>query len=525
MIPLLSSEQMRALDKNAIETIGIPGIVLMENAALAVVDVIDERFGEIEWVTAAVLCGPGNNGGDGFAIARQLHLRGADVDVFLFSDPAKLQGDALANFKLLEPLGVPTFFVDNADELDLSEYDLLIDALFGTGTTRAPEGVYHGAIRAVNDSAANVVSVDVPSGVDASTGAVPGEAVWADVTVTFQYAKLGQMLPLGREYCGDVVVSPISIPPHADTLEEVKYSIPEDDDIADLLPPRPSDAHKGDFGKLLVIAGSRGMSGAARLASAAALRTGVGLVKAAVPESIRAEVASYAAEVMTIGLPETKSGAIAESASAVLKDEIEWADAVAIGPGLGRDPETAKLLKAILPMVKRLVIDADGLNLIAEHKLLSLIPSGAVLTPHPGEFARLSGKQTEDFFARAETASKFSKEHDLVLLLKGAPTISFDQQGQGVVNATGNPGLATGGTGDVLTGIVGALLAQGLDGHSAAYVAAYLHGRAADLGAAELGEASLIAGDVIDYLPDALQSVQPHEHTHDDAAECECECK
>jgi len=180
---------------------------------------------------------PGNNGGDGFAIARQLHLRGADVDVFLFSDPAKLQGDALTNYKLLEPLGVPTYFVNNADELDLSEYDLLIDALFGTGTVRAPEGVYEGAIRAINDSPANVIAVDIPSGVDASTGAVPGEAVWADVTVTFQHAKLGSILPPGREFCGDVVISPISIPEHADTLEQVKFSMPEDDDIAELLPP------------------------------------------------------------------------------------------------------------------------------------------------------------------------------------------------------------------------------------------------------------------------------------------------
>ena len=514
MIPLLTSEQMRELDSNAINEIGIPGIVLMENAALAVIDVIDERFGEIEWMTVAIICGPGNNAGDGFAIARQLHLRGADVDVFLMSDPAKLQGDALTNYKLLEPLDVTAFFVENADELDLSEYDLLVDAIFGTGSTRAPEGIYYGAIRAINDSPSNVIAVDCPSGVDASTGSTPGEAVWADVTVTFQHAKVGLLLPPGKEFAGDVVIAPISVPPHADVLEQIRFGLPEDEDIADLLPPRALDAHKGDFGKLLIVAGSRGMSGAVRLSALAALRMGVGLVKVAVPESIRSEVATFIPEIMTIGLRETSQGTIASQAIEQLREFIDWADAVAVGPGMNQDAETAKFLKALFPLTERLIVDADGLNLIAAHDLFSELPVGAVLTPHPGEFARLCGKHHESFIERVDAAGKFASEHEVVLLLKGAPTLTFSKQDATVVNTTGNPGLATGGSGDVLTGMIGALLAQKLDGQSAAFAAAFIHGRAADIAVEDIGEAALISGDIIDYLPDALFSLQEsHDHT------------
>ncbi|MBU1638559.1 NAD(P)H-hydrate dehydratase [bacterium] len=513
MIPLLSSEQMRALDANAINEIGIPGIVLMENAALAVVDIIDERFGELEWLTVAVVCGPGNNGGDGFAIARQLHLRGADVDVFLLSDPNKLQGDALTNYQLLEPLGITAFRVDNADELDFSEYDLIVDAIFGTGSIRAPEGIYEDVIRAINDSPSNVIAVDCPSGVDASTGAVPGEAVWTDVTVTFQHAKIGLLLPPGKEFCGDLIIAPISIPPQPEILEQAAFGLPEDEDIAELLPPRARDAHKGDYGKLLIIAGSRGMSGAARLAGYAALRMGVGLVKVAAPESIRSEIASFAPEIMTIGLPETSNGTIAFSALDKLKADIAWADAIAVGPGLGQDAETAEFLKALLPMTDRLVLDADGLNLIAVQKLISKLPAGAVLTPHPGEFSRLTGKQDESFIERAEAARQFAADHGLVVLLKGAPSITVAKGLPAIVNPTGNPGLATAGSGDVLTGMVGALLAQGWEGYSAAFAAAYLHGRAADIAAEELGEASLISGDIIDFLPDSFFSLEEHpEH-------------
>jgi NAD(P)H-hydrate epimerase len=320
------------------------------------------------------------------------------------------------------------------------------------------------------------------------------------------------MLPPGKEFCGDLVIAPISIPPLAEVLDEISYGYPEDDDIEELLPARAFDAHKGEFGKLLIIAGSRGMSGAARLSAYAALRMGVGLVKVAVPESIRAEVATFAPEIMTIGLPETPHGTIAASALNTLKEELAWADVVAVGPGLGQDKETADFLKALLPLTKRLVVDADGLNLVSHYKLISKLPSNTILTPHPGEFNRLCGSDHEVFYDRAEAARQFAAEHDVVILLKGAPTITFAKQAPGMVNPTGNPGLATAGSGDVLTGMVAALLAQGMDSQAAAFVAAYIHGRAADIAVEDLGEASLVSGDVIDFLPDAILSIQEHDH-------------
>jgi len=525
MIPLLTSSQMRALDKHAIDEIGIPGMVLMENAARSVVEEIEQRFEDVEFLTVAIVCGPGNNGGDGFAVARHLHLRGADVDVFLVCDPKELKGDALTNYKLLEPVGLDPIPWTENEGISLDGYDLVIDALFGTGTVRKPQGNSLRAIEAINDSPALVIAVDVPSGVDATTGEVPGAAVFADATVTFQCAKSGLVLPPGRDYVGDLVVAPISIPEKEDVMAAVAFGMPEDDDVFGLLPARPRDAHKGDFGKLLVIAGSRGMSGAARLVGMAALRTGAGLVKVAVPESIRAEVASYSSEIMTIGLPETQTGTVAASAMNTLKPYVEWADVIAVGPGFGQHEETARFLEAFLSVGKPLVIDADALNLIAAHKLLAKLPADTVITPHPGEFDRLAGNSHANFQERARAARDFAKEHHLSLLLKGAPTICFDATGFGMINPTGNPGLATAGTGDVLTGIVAALRAQGLSAHASAWVGAYLHGRAADLAVEDVGQASLVAGDVIEYLPDAFASLEEDEDEGDgNGGPCSCEC-
>jgi ADP-dependent NAD(P)H-hydrate dehydratase / NAD(P)H-hydrate epimerase len=523
MIPLLTSPQMRALDKHAIDEIGIPGIVLMENAARGVVEEIEARHDDVEFLTVAVLCGPGNNGGDGFAVARQLHLRGADVDVFLLCDPKELKGDALTNYKLLEPVGLDPILWSEAEGV-LDDYDLIIDALFGTGAARKPEGAYLQAVEAINDSSAFVIAIDVPSGVDATTGDVPGAAVFADVTVTFQCAKSGLVLPPGRDYVGDLTVAPISIPEKEEVLAASPFGLPEDGDAFERLPARPRDAHKGDFGNLLVVAGSRGMSGAARLVGMAALRTGVGLVKVAVPESIRAEVASFSPEIMTIGLPETKDGAIAAAAFEMLKPFIEWADIIAIGPGLGQNAETAHVIESLFSTGKPLVIDADGLNLIAAHKLLAKIPADTILTPHPGEFDRLAAQKHESFQARARAAREFAEKHHLTLLLKGSPTICFDSSGFGMINTTGNPGLATAGTGDVLTGIVAGLRTQGLSAHASAWVGAFLHGRAADLAVEDVGEASLAAGDVIEYLPDAFLSLEETEEVEDDNDDSPCSC-
>jgi NAD(P)H-hydrate epimerase len=522
MIPLLSSDQMRALDRHAIETLGIPGMVLMENAARAVLDAIEDRYENVEELAIAVLCGPGNNGGDGFALARQLHLRGADVDVILLTEPAQFKGDALTNYRLVEALGIAAVPWD--DELMLDEYDLLVDAIFGTGSYRAPEGIVADAIQAMNEAQVPVIAIDVPSGVDASTGRVRGEAVLAAATVTFQCAKVGLLLPPGRDYVGDLIVAPISIPELEAVTDHAAFVLPEHEDVADEFPPRPSDAHKGDFGKLLVIAGSRGMSGAARMVATAALRSGAGLVKVACPEIIRSEVAGQVPEVMTIGLPATTEGTIAANALETLKPFLEWADVVALGPGLGTHADTGKFLASLFKATTLpLVIDADALNLIAAHNLIEHIPHGTILTPHPGEFERLysadsAGSQNptgDDFFSRAAAARDYARAHQLTVHLKGAPSLTFDSDGPAFVNPTGNPGLATAGSGDVLTGVIASLRAQGFDAPDAAWIGAYLHGLAADIAVEQISEVSLVAGDVIRYLPAAFRSLQEIEDDHE----------
>jgi ADP-dependent NAD(P)H-hydrate dehydratase / NAD(P)H-hydrate epimerase len=523
MIPLLTSEQMRALDAHAIDVIGIPGVVLMENAARGVIEVVEEHFDVVEALTVAVICGPGNNGGDGFAVARQLHLRGADVDVFLLCDEKSIKDDALTNYLLLEPLGITTMPWNDAHEgVSLAEYDLIIDAMFGTGSVRPLQCPYKKVIEAVNEAEGLVISIDVPSGVDATTGGTTGPAVSADVTVTFQCAKVGLLLPPGRDLTGDLVVAPISIPEMDEVLAHAPFGLPEDADLQSLLPARARDAHKGDFGNLLVIAGSFGMSGAARLVSMAALRTGVGLVKCASPLSIRSEIAGFRPEIMTIGLPETSAGTIAANAIETLIPYLEWADVIAVGPGLGQSPETARFLEVLFTYRKPFVIDADALNLIAAHKLLKKLPADAILTPHPGEFDRLVAVRHESFTARLAAARQFAVENSVTLLLKGSPTVTFDPSGYGVINPTGNPGLATAGSGDVLTGIIASLRAQGLESYPAAWIGAYLHGRSADLAVKETGEASLVAGDVIQDLPAAFASLQPDDESDERNHGCKC---
>jgi NAD(P)H-hydrate epimerase len=519
MIPLLTAEQMRALDAHAIDGIGIPGIVLMENASRAVLDAIEDRFDDVEFITVAVVCGPGNNGGDGFAVARQLFLRGADVDVFLLCEEKALKGDALTNYLLLEPLGVATIqWARESEGISLEDYDLVIDAVFGTGTVREPDGTYRQAIETINDSPATVLAIDVPSGVNASTGEVPGVAVQADVTVSLQCAKCGLLLPPGRDLVGDLVVSPISIPEVEEITQAAPFALTEDVDILHTLPARPRDAHKGVFGNLLVIAGSRGMSGAARLVAMAALRSGVGLVKVACPDSIRAEVAAIRPEIMTIGLPETAAGTISAAALEMLKPHLEWADALAVGPGLGTDDSTAHFLRDLLKIVRRpMVIDADALNIIAAHNLQADLPPDAVITPHPGEFDRLTKSAPSSLQNRLRAARDLARNRKLCVVLKGAPSVCFDSEGLGMINPTGNPGLATAGSGDVLTGIIASLRAQGLDGYTAAWTGCYLHGRAADLALPETGTASLMAGDVITYLAAAFASLE--ESSADDGHE------
>jgi len=499
---------MRAFDRRAIQDFGIPGAVLMENAALQALALIESEFGDLELLTVGILCGPGNNGGDGFALARQLFLRGCDVELWLLCDPDKISGDAKTNLGATRTLDIPLNIPESADELDFSDYDLVVDAIFGTGMMRPPEGLVAEVIEYLNQTELPVLAIDVPTGVNADTGEDVGTALDVTFTVTFQCGKPGLFLPPGRDRAGEVTVAPISLPLSTKDLFSADYFIPEFDDFAALFPNRPRDSHKGNFGKLLIVAGSRGMSGAARLAASAALRSGAGLVVAAVPESIRGEVTRQP-ELMTVGLPETESGHLAAAAWEKLEPFVKWADAVAVGPGLGQEAETAGLLDKLLSYDRPLVLDADALNLIASHNLLSQLPANTILTPHPGELERLTGKPLVSASSRIEAARVLTKAHKIVLHVKGSTSATVGPNGKAYLNTTGNPGLATGGSGDVLTGIIGSLLAQGIPSVPSCWGGAYLHGLAADIAADVLGEVSLLPSDVVNHLSSAFAELTP----------------
>ncbi|MBK6910300.1 MAG: NAD(P)H-hydrate dehydratase [bacterium] len=508
MQSLFTPDQMRAFDGRAISEFGIPGPVLMENAALQALAVIEQEYGDVELLSVAVLCGPGNNGGDGFALARQLFLRGCDVDIWLFSDPQALAGDAKTNYEIARKLAISILTPAGDEDLDFGEYDLIVDALLGTGLTRAPEGLMASVIELLNETDLAVIALDIPSGVDGGTGATLGHGLDATHTVTFQCGKPGLYLYPGRKHAGQVHVVPISLPLSVDDLLKADYYVPEHEDVASLFPNRPLDAHKGSFGRLLVVAGSRGLSGAARLCGAAALRSGVGLVTMAIPESTRSDVARQP-ELMTIPLPETAGGCLSAAGWSALEPYLAWADAIAVGPGLGKASETVELLEKLLATTKPLVIDADGLNLIAAHKLQAQLPRGTVLTPHPGELERLVGRGLPTDAQRIAAARELAQSRQVTVLVKGATSATVTPDGKVYLNVTGNPGLASGGSGDVLTGIIGALLAQGAPAGAAAWGGAYLHGLAADVAADVLGEVAMLPSDVITYLPSAIAELNP----------------
>jgi len=510
---LLTTDEMRRFDERAIKEVGIPGMVLMENAARACVDEILSHFeDDVTDLSVAVLCGPGNNGGDGFAIARQLVVRGADVQIHLFATRNSLKGDAKTNADICEKLEIPIqIHAEPGEDFALEGYDLVVDALLGTGTREAPSKLIAQAIEAINRASGFVLSVDIPSGVNGSTGEVPSEAVHANATVTFGYGKRGLYLYPGRDYVGELTIANISIPPFADLEDAAKLRMLEFPDVAELLPSRPRNAHKGDFGKVFVLAGSRGLTGAAAMVAEAILRVGAGMVTVGCPKSVLPLIASRRAEVMTCPLAETETGCLSDEALNDALEATEWADVVVIGPGLGLAPETTRLLEAYVPqLTKPIVVDADGLNHLARSNLLKeTLPPRSIVTPHAGEFSRITGKNMDGILKNpVDEAEQLAVQSGWVVVLKGAPTLTADATGLVFLSSTGNPGLATAGSGDVLTGMIAGFLAQRLPPIWAATVGVFLHGLAGDLAAAKLGEASLIAGDIIEAIPTAFATIE-----------------
>ncbi len=504
---VLTAEEMQAVDRHAIDILGIPGLVLMENAALGVVDALLESYPKAEKV--AVFCGPGNNGGDGFAVARLLVTRGLSVETLLVGS-SEPRGDAAVQRQICENLGIPGHRLQEESEIEeawprWANSHVIVDALFGTGLGRPLEGLFAALVQSLNALPVPRVAVDIPSGLSGSYGDRMGPAVHADLTVTFAAPKIAHLLAPAAEDCGEVVVVDLGFPP--DLLEEAPGSLnlSTREEIAALLPSRERRSHKGTYGHLLVVGGSVGMSGAAILALQGALRSGVGLATGAVPSEVEAIVSVGAAEAMTVPLPSESYG----DWPSLLESWATGHDAIVVGPGLGSAVDWVESL--VLALDRPVVIDADGLRPFQGRlNVLQGRKNPTILTPHPGEMARLLKIETEEVMEnRFEVGRKAAAISGAVVVLKGHQTLVVTPAGEIWINPSGNPGLATGGTGDVLAGLLGSFLAQGRNALTAARLGVWLHGRAGDLAAEARGEASLIAGDVVDSLGAAFGELRP----------------
>ena len=502
---VLTAAEMREVDRRTSE-LGVPGLVLMENAGQRVVEVLAHAYAPLRDQRIIVMCGKGNNGGDGLVVARQLYTRfhPRALHVVLAGDPGEMEGDAAANYRMLEAVGCPVSF-EPTPEMETAT--LIVDALLGTGIHGAAKGRALELIRAINDRfpLADVVSVDLPSGLDSDSGVPPGETVHASHTVTFTAPKLCHVLSPACELSGRLHVAAIGSPRELYEQDAAIYlSLSGPGLFAHLFRPRARDSNKGLYGHALVIGGSRGKSGAAAMAGIGALRAGAGLVTVASTEAALGSIAAHAPEIMTELL------AFDEPARARI---LERKNVVAIGPGLGQDPQTVQFVRGMVEQTPLpMVVDADGLNALAGHPTRYRWPR--IFTPHPGEMSRLNGRTIAEIQTdRIGTARAFATERDVYLVLKGNRSVVAAPDGRVWINPTGSPAMATGGTGDVLTGLIAGLVAQFPDQIDTALLAAvYLHGRCGELGAAKLGEKSLIATDLFEYLPEAMREVADHSN-------------
>lgn len=514
---VITAHTMQDIDRRAINEYGIPGHELMENAGRGCARQIMAAYGGSGPRRTVILAGKGNNGGDGYVIARHLLENGWQAQVIILAERKDIQGDALTALVRL-PDDVLSFCPGEGEltarhHSDIQEADLLIDALLGTGLSQDLRGSYLEAVALINRAPAPVVAVDIPSGVHGTTGRILGQAVFADLTVTFAFAKLGHVLYPGADHAGRLEIVDIGIPrPLSETA--VGYEYLDEAAAAPLVTRRSRTGHKGTYGHALVIAGSPGKSGAAVLSANSAIRSGAGLVTLAVPERIHQIVEIKTTEAMTAALPDTKTGHLSTKAAPAIERLLSGKNALAIGPGIDRKPETVALVHALVESVSLpMVIDADGLNAVAEDTsvLHRRVSQNIILTPHPGEMARLLGSPIPDVAAiRISIAQEFARTFGVHLILKGAHTIIAAPSGMTAINGSGNPGMACGGMGDVLTGIITALLAQGYSAWNACRLGVFVHGLAGDLVAARQGETGMTATDLMEQLPLAFNRLLHH---------------
>ena len=509
---ILSADQMREADRFTIEDIGIPSLVLMENAGRQVVAAMEASFESQLAGRVAVLCGRGNNGGDGFVVARTLLQRGIETSVFVIGALGDVRGDARTNLDILGRLGVTVVEIGDEQswELHFSEIGkctLIVDAIFGTGLRSPVAGMMETVIADINAADIPVVAIDVPSGLSADTPQLIGDCVQASMTVTLAAPKLPLVLPPAETHAGDVVIADIGIPYEViEGLDGPRVELLTPEQLRLIIEPRAADSHKGDYGRVTVVAGSRGKTGAALLSAMGALKSGAGLVTVATPRCCLPIVASMAPEFMTEALNEGADGLL--SADAVDQVLALDHDVLACGPGLGRSPAVAEFVRGILDRASvPVVLDADAITVLADDpgRLMGREEREVIITPHPGEMARLIGVPVEEVQAnRIQVAADFASTHRIYVVLKGHRTLIATPEGHIFINPTGNPGMATGGTGDILTGMIAAWLAQLLDAEAACRLAVFLHGAAGDLAEGAEGQVGMTATDLIAQLPQAL---------------------
>src|SRR4030042_7029638 len=535
---VVTAEEMRIIDRGTIEGYSIPGSVLMERAGLAVASRIKETFSPRKVI---IIAGSGNNGGDGLVVARNLYNEGWDVKVFLTVKPEDLKGDALLQYRIAVKFGLKIYpineFLTNCSSL-ITRHCILVDALLGTGISKKVTGLLPEVISYLNRSNVPIISVDIPSGVSSDNGQIMGEAVRADYTVTFGLSKRGHLLYPGAQHSGKLFIEYIGFPKELLNSEKLHIELLTKDKVSPLIPQRPSYSHKANYGHVLIIAGSKGKTGAAIVAAKACLRSVAGLVTLGIPKSLADVFQSRVTEEMILALPDKGDGTLSQRASKVILNFLnERANTLAIGPGIGISSDTKKLMEILIKTsTTPMLIDADGINsLKGERAIFSKLKAPIILTPHLGEMAGLLNPPSPPFTKggqggviakrgkRKITVSiqdiernkinvpvSFAKETGTYLVLKGVPTIIAGPDGMAYINSTGNPGMASAGTGDVLTGMISAFLSQGLSPTHASILGVYMHGFAGDSAVAEKGEHPLIATDIIEKIPFAFHSLS-HE--------------
>jgi len=498
-------EEMRGLDRGAIEEFKIPDLILMENAGQAVYFVIQSEFG-IEGKTFSIFCGIGNNGGDGFVVARKLHSNRGHVTVFLLGDKEKLAGCAKDNFEMIAAMPIEIVRLTSADQAQhaLSHCDAVVDAIFGTGLTREVDGLYGEVIELINKNRKTVFSVDIPSGVSGDTGQIMGCSIRADYTVTFGLPKRGNLLFPGFDLCGKLYVTHISFPPshyQAGTIHvETNDPLP--------IPERDEDTHKGSYGKALFIAGSSNYLGAPYFAALSFLRAGGGLSYLASPGSITNFLAAKGSEIVFAPQQETDRGTIAIRAKDELLEFSEGVDMVIMGPGLSLHEETQQLVRELAREIRKpLVIDGDGITAISKDMdIIKRRKEATILTPHLGEMSRIIQTDIQEINGnKVPLLLRTCKDLHVFIILKGAHTLIGYPEERIFINMSGNPGMATAGSGDVLAGTIAAMFGLGFSAGESARMGAFIHGVAGDLAMGDIGADGVIAGDIMDYLPEAIQ--------------------